>query len=104
MNKIVGERIRKFRVLKNFSQENMSEALGMSTGNYGKIERGEISISVSHLELISKVLEVSMSELIEDQHITAFSPVPTYGFVSYAEFNKLAQDVEKILKQLKKIG
>jgi transcriptional regulator with XRE-family HTH domain len=60
VDKLVGERIRKYRVISGLSQENMAEEIGMSTGNYGKIERGEISISITHLSLISAVLGKSI--------------------------------------------
>ena len=99
MDKTVGDRIRKMRVLKDLSQENVAEAIGMSTGNYGKIERGEISISVTHLHQISIALDVPITSFFEDVSVTSDTPSP-YGFVTYKEFQALTEDVKQILKEL----
>lgn len=52
--------IRKIRELKNMTREYVAEELKMSMSGYGKIERGEVDLTVSKLKEISKVLEVSM--------------------------------------------
>ncbi|MFM2195393.1 MAG: Helix-turn-helix domain, partial [Bacteroidota bacterium] len=39
---MVGQRIRMFRAMRGLSQDNVADELGMTTGNYGKMERGEI--------------------------------------------------------------
>lgn len=102
MDKKVGERIRKYRVIKRLSQEDVAEAIGMSTGNYGKIERGEISISLQHLHAISIALDMPMVDFIDDQPKGVMEPPSSYGFVTRAEFQKLASDVQKLLKQNKR--
>jgi transcriptional regulator with XRE-family HTH domain len=85
MDKTVGDRIRKMRVLKDLSQENVAEAIGMSTGNYGKIERGEISISITHLHQSSIALDVPITSLFEEVPVVNDLHSP-YGFVTYKEF------------------
>jgi transcriptional regulator with XRE-family HTH domain len=52
--------IRKIRELKNLTREYVAEELKMSLSGYGKIERGEVDITVSKLVEISKVLDVSI--------------------------------------------
>lgn len=54
----IGEKIRHFRVEKNYSQEYLAEKLGMSTTGYAQIERGETDLKHSRLEEIAKILEV----------------------------------------------
>ncbi|BDU27217.1 hypothetical protein ASE40_08360 [Flavobacterium sp. Root935] len=56
----VYENIRKIRELKNFTREYVAAELKMSTSGYGKIERGDVDLTVSKLIEISKVLEVSI--------------------------------------------
>nr|WP_294781804.1 helix-turn-helix transcriptional regulator [uncultured Flavobacterium sp.] len=56
----VYENIRKIRELKNFTREYVAAELNMSTSGYGKIERGDVDLTVSKLIEISKVLEVSI--------------------------------------------
>ena len=99
MDKTVGDRIRKLRALKDLSQENVAEAIGMSTGNYGKIERGEISISITHLHQISIALDVPITSFFEDVEVVSELNSP-YGFVTYKEFLALSEDVKQILKEL----
>jgi transcriptional regulator with XRE-family HTH domain len=51
--------IRKIRELKNLTREYVAEELKMSMSGYGKIERGEVDLTVSKLIEIAKVLGVS---------------------------------------------
>lgn len=52
--------IRKIRELKNLTREYVAEEVKMSTSGYGKIERGEVDLTVSKLIEISKALDVSI--------------------------------------------
>jgi transcriptional regulator with XRE-family HTH domain len=52
--------IRKIRELKNLTREDVSEKLNMSMSGYGKIERGEVDLTVTKLIEISKILNVSI--------------------------------------------
>lgn len=52
--------IRKIRELKNLTREYVAEELKMSMSGYGKIERGDVDVTVSKLIEISKVLDVSI--------------------------------------------
>ena len=61
----IGAKIRNMRTLKNLSQENMKDMLGISFGAYGKIERGQTDIPFSRLMQIAEKLEVSLPELLQ---------------------------------------
>lgn len=58
------EKIHFMRTVKNLSQEDMAEKLGISTNGYGKIERGETDIQWSRLEQIAEVLGITVKELL----------------------------------------
>ena len=60
----IGNKIKKLRELRNFTQDYMAEALQMSQAGYGKIEREETDISLSRLQQIANVLKVDLTELI----------------------------------------
>ncbi len=60
----VGEKIKKLRELKNYTQQHMAEELDLSLSGYGKIERNETDISVSKLEKIAKILDTDMSSIL----------------------------------------
>lgn len=59
MNRKVYENIRKIRELKNLTREYVAAELKMSPSGYGKIERGDVDLTVSKLIEIAKVLDVS---------------------------------------------
>lgn len=50
MDMKIGNRIRKVREIKGYSQENLASELGMSITGYGKIERDEVSINMDRLQ------------------------------------------------------
>lgn len=56
----VYKNIRKIRELKNLTREFVAAELKMSTSGYGKIERGDVDLTVSKLIEIAKVLDVSI--------------------------------------------
>jgi transcriptional regulator with XRE-family HTH domain len=58
-----GRRIRAFRKLKGFTQENFAKKINVSTSVLGEIERGTRAPSDSVLEQISKTLQVTIDEL-----------------------------------------
>ncbi|MES2806240.1 MAG: helix-turn-helix transcriptional regulator [Bacteroidota bacterium] len=60
MNPKVYKNIKKIRELKNFTREFMADKLKMSTSGYGKIERGEVDLTISKLVKIAIVLNVTV--------------------------------------------
>lgn len=56
--------IRRIRELKNFTREYVAAELNMSSSGYGKIERGEVDLTVSKLYKISNILGVTPSSIL----------------------------------------
>jgi transcriptional regulator with XRE-family HTH domain len=54
----IPDKIRKARVLKGLSQENVADMLGISTTAYGDIERGKTELSIKRAQDLSKVLDL----------------------------------------------
>lgn len=102
MNKKLGEKIRQLRVLTGLSQENLAEELGMSHGNFGKIERGEIGVNSDKLIQIARILKVSPAELFEDKKQSVKENKPDYGFATKEEVSLIAEMVEKLAKEFEK--
>ena len=103
----VGKNIRQFRVLKGLSQENVADEIGMTHGNFGKIERGEIDVNATILQKISQVLNVPVSELFEFKSKVLLLKEPNikYGHVSKEDINSLLKAIQKLgteIEQLKK--
>ena len=101
VNKIIGERIRQLRALRGLSQDNMADEIGMSAGNFGKIERGEIDVSASNLIQIAKVLGVSVSDFFEDKPITPLSDKKIeYGYATKEELSEVAKALQSLAEQI----
>jgi transcriptional regulator with XRE-family HTH domain len=109
VNKKIGERIRQLRLVKGYNQDNVAEELNMSAGNYGKIERGEVALTVDKLQRICQILQVSISDILDDHTITtATTNVKAnknlYSPVSQAEFQLLVKEVEVLYEKVENIN
>ncbi|MFC5193637.1 helix-turn-helix domain-containing protein [Algoriphagus aquatilis] len=62
--KEVFESIKKFRELKSITRETMAAELGMSLSGYSKLERGEVDITLSKVQSIARILNVSLEQLL----------------------------------------
>lgn len=64
---MLGENIYKLRKLKELSQEELAEVIGVSRQTISNWELGETSPNPEQLKLLSKVLGVSVDELINNE-------------------------------------
>ena len=60
----IGKRVRKYRKLKNLSQEQLAEKIDISTTHMSHIETGSTKLSLQVLVDVAKVLEVNTDDLI----------------------------------------
>jgi len=58
------ENIKKIREIKNLTRDYVAAELNMSTSGYGKIERGEIDLTISKLYKIALIFGISVMDLI----------------------------------------
>jgi len=58
-----GDNLRKLRVAKGFTQEQLANELAIEISQISRIERGIINTSVTTLYEISKALDIDVSEL-----------------------------------------
>ncbi len=58
------ENIKSIRKAKGLTQQEMSEGIGMAKNNYGKVENGQIELTVSRLYQIADILGVSIVTLL----------------------------------------
>jgi transcriptional regulator with XRE-family HTH domain len=104
MMKKIGERIRRIRVMKDYTQSNVAEDLGMTTGAFAKIERGETDANVSRLVKIAEILEVNICDFFEESKspIAAEDRNP-YGYASKLELEELSKNIQTLLKEIEKM-
>ena len=101
----VNEKVRLFRELNQWSQEEMAERMNMSVAGYAKIERGETNISLHKLKQIASVLQIDLLDLVS----THDSGVILVGgennqnhFRNHYSSNQAAElEVEKLKLELK---
>lgn len=60
----IGSQIRNARKQKNISQEQLALLTGIDRSYLGRIERGEVSVTVEKLAQIAYVLNVGINNLI----------------------------------------
>ena len=104
VDKKVGDRIRKYRQLAGLNQEYVAEEIGMSGGNFGKIERGEIDINTEHLSKLSKLFKIPVSEFFDDKPVALTSERSvSYGYATKMDLENLADIVKKLTVEVEKL-
>lgn len=96
---IVGEKIKKIRELRNFTQEYMADRLEMTQAGYSKIERGQTDLSMSKLDEIAKVLEVRVEDILlfdQQKFFNSFNNVEGSNNGSVVIINGISQEVKAL--------
>ena len=73
-----GNKIKKLRLNKSISQEQLSFLTGFHRTYIGMIERGERNISLTNMAVFAKVFEMNLSELLDFSTIN-----PNHSFINY---------------------
>lgn len=60
----IGENIKNARKNKNYTQETLSDKLGISIAFYSRIERGSVHINLQRLSQICEILEITEGEVL----------------------------------------
>lgn len=63
---IIIDNIRAIRLFKGYTQDYMAQKLDIDVSTYGKIERGQIDLTVDRLELIAKIFEMEIADLFRN--------------------------------------
>lgn len=61
---IIGERLKKARLSKGLTQEDLAEALDLSVAFLSRVERGNTHINLTRLSQICSILELSEGEIL----------------------------------------
>lgn len=95
---IIAHNIKRLREVKGLSQKEIYTGSGIPQGQYSRIENGKVEPSVSTLEKLAKVLEVSISEFfttndtIEEVNLSLLEKVKL--------IDKLAPDEQQALLKM----
>lgn len=77
--KKIGERIKKAREERNYSQQYLAQQLGISQKAYSKIENSQTNVTLNHLDRIAQVLETSINQLLGTEGSTVYNNYNTHN-------------------------
>ena len=66
VNTAVGNVIRKYREARNLTQEELAELCGISPAYFGRLERGEHSMTLDKCQKIAAALGVRLADFFEE--------------------------------------
>jgi transcriptional regulator with XRE-family HTH domain len=112
----VGKKIKQLRELRNFTKNDLADALNMSLSGYSKIERDETDISLQRLSKIAEILETDVSAIlnfdskqvfnqlnnktangiVHHQHITGDNNLEDFFVKLKSEIETLRNDVQEL--------
>lgn len=103
MNTIIGENIKKYRKLKGITQEEFASLIGVTFQAVSKWERAESYPDINYLPSISKILNISIDELLGNV-ITCSDSGIEYYLKLYDEYtfenkNEIYLELEKAAKE-----
>ncbi len=71
----IGEKIKQFRELRNYTQEFVAQQLDMTPQGYGKIERNEVEVTIQKLDTIAQILGTTLQDIFafDEKHVFNYS-------------------------------
>ena len=99
--KKVGDRIKRIREERNYTQQYLASKLNVTQKAYSKIETGETKLSVDNLLRIAEVLETSINNILETDGSAVYNNFSTHngeGIVIHkTTSDKVSELYEKII-------
>ncbi|WP_396151222.1 helix-turn-helix domain-containing protein [Flavobacterium sp.] len=105
MKNNIGQKIRKVRELKGFTQDYMADKLAISQRAYSKLENNETKLDWEKIELVSSVLGVDPLELVTFDDNMVFNNCNQSGKQHTFNYNfseELKQNYEERIEHLEK--
>lgn len=94
------DKVRIMREVRQWSQEDMAEKMGMSVTGYAKIERGQSKLHYDKLERIAQIFNISVLDLVtvdEKKPMWYFSEHSNHNTANYyASDDALILEIEKL--------
>lgn len=117
MKEVLADRIRKARLMRDLSQQNVADELEITVAAYSNIERGVTDLTVSRLYQIAKVFKMNIVDFFDSEiqhnssaNIVSDSPLfyekPNGKSISdiYHLILKQQSEIEKLQNDLKRMG
>ncbi len=96
IKKLLGKKIKQYRILRGFSQEKLSEMLGISQRTLSGIECGNNFLTSHTMNKILEVLKIGPDELFKIEHLKSSKELVN-------DINKLIKTIENDEEKLQLI-
>lgn len=70
MDAVVGENVRRLRLIRGYSQESVASAIGVTFQQIQKYEKGDNRLSGARIVALSKALECSISDFFKGTEVS----------------------------------
>ena len=97
-SKIIGERLRAYRIQKGWSQEILAERAELHHTYIGQLERGEKNATIESIYKVTTALNIPLSALFEN--ISPSSEVQDYASLSYDLIQKQPLPEQEMLYEI----
>jgi transcriptional regulator with XRE-family HTH domain len=99
----LGEKLKKARINKNFTQEYLAEMLNVSQKTYSNFENDKSKPAFAQVEEMAQVLDMSVLDFLSGDNVTINSTNGDHsGFIYQNQFpEKLIEQYEERIKELK---
>jgi transcriptional regulator with XRE-family HTH domain len=95
---LIGDRIRKIRIKKGYSQQFIAETIGRSQSKFNRIENGKSDILLNDLLEICKLFRINYIEMLQSNQLDEGQVDDKRG-----ERSDLCRDVKSLKKQFLEI-
>lgn len=103
VKRLLGRKIKQYRVLKGFTQEELAEKLNISQRTLSGIECGTIFLSSNTLEKILEVFDISLEEMFYFNYLKSNKEIVNElinDIKAYADDTQKLQTIYKVVKAI----
>ena len=95
-----GGKIKAFRILRGFSQEDMAERLHVTQATYSKIEGNKQKATPEQLETIAKELGVTIADITSNEPIVIMNQASNQGTQGIGHIENFYADQKELFEKL----
>jgi len=100
----IGNKIKKIRELKNYTQEYMADRLGINQSGYSRLENDTSDISLSQLDKISEIFNMKTEDLLTfDEKIVFNNYADAKDFVVGNNYNGMTEKEKELYEKTIKL-
>ncbi len=108
-NKLVGRRVREYRIIKDVSQEELGKYLNLPKQAISSIEKGKRRVTAQELDKISLFFDEPLSAFVKEEHKyvypvdTPYGALPVYIADFLEEYRYSIENVDMYEKEGKRL-